>query len=172
MDFIGEEWRPVAGFDGYEVSSLGRVRSWRGQAGTRRSTPRLRALCVDKDGYHKVGLENHERRQVMFFVHNLVLEAFKGPRPEGMQCRHMDGSKTNNVPANLEWGTPLENSRDKRVHGTQCRGRQIYLAKCDEEMVRAIRVADGGIKDIARRFGISVANVYKIRSRQLWSWVD
>ena len=30
------------------------------------------------------------------YVHKLVLLAFVGPRPKGMQCRHLDGDPGNN----------------------------------------------------------------------------
>jgi hypothetical protein len=105
-------------------------------------------------------------------VHDLVLEAFVGPRPEGMQCRHMDGSKTNNVPSNLQWGTPLENSRDKATHGTQCRGRAIYKAVLNEDMVRALRRDTGMLREIAERHGLPISTVGHVRSRRTWAWVE
>jgi hypothetical protein len=52
-------------------------------------------------------------------VHRLVLEAFVGPCPIGMQCRHFpDPNPANCNLKNLQWGTPMENTEDKRVHGT------------------------------------------------------
>lgn len=170
---MSEEWRAIAGFEHYEVSNLGRVRSWRRRArGGIAKEPRQRKLVPDKDGYMRVGLERGDGRQAKLYVHNLVLEAFKAPRPDGLQCRHLDGSTDNNTPGNLEWSTPLVNSRDKQAHGTQCRGRDIYLAKLDEETVRAMRAADGKLKDIAKAFGVHVATVSKVRKRQSWAWVD
>lgn len=45
-------------------------------------------------------------------VHSLVLEAFTGPCPEGMEARHLDDNPTNNRLENLVWGTRSENSQD------------------------------------------------------------
>jgi hypothetical protein len=45
-------------------------------------------------------------------IHQLVLLAFVGPKPPGMQTRHLDGDKTNNRLTNLVYGTPSENQRD------------------------------------------------------------
>lgn len=55
-------------------------------------------------------------------VHILVLDSFSGPRPLGMQGRHLDGDKSNNISLNLKWGTSLENSQDRIKHGNSGKG--------------------------------------------------
>src|SRR4051794_38431819 len=52
------------------------------------------------------------------FIHRLVLEAFVGPCPDGLECRHLDGDPGNNLLSNLKWGTRLENFQDSVKHGT------------------------------------------------------
>ena len=52
-------------------------------------------------------------------IHQLVLEAFVGPRPEGMtHTRHLNGISSDNRVENLAWGTPLRNALDRYDHGT------------------------------------------------------
>lgn len=51
-------------------------------------------------------------------IHVLVALAFHGPRPDGMEVRHLDGVRTNNRPENLSWGTHAENMQDAIAHGT------------------------------------------------------
>lgn len=51
-------------------------------------------------------------------VHQLVLEAFVGPRPEGMVTRHLNGDPSDNRLTNLAWGTHAENNADTVQHGT------------------------------------------------------
>lgn len=51
-------------------------------------------------------------------MHRLVLSAFVGPAPEGMEALHRDGSRANNRIANLAWGTHAQNQRDQLAHGT------------------------------------------------------
>jgi len=61
----------------------------------------------------------------VFLVHRLVLEAFVGPCPEGMLCRHLDGNGRNNNLSNLCWGTSKENCEDTKRHGRTCLGRKF-----------------------------------------------
>ncbi len=112
-----ETWRPIPGFVGkYEVSNLGRVRSFvRG--------PRLLSTWTEKTfGYKKVriGGRGHNSR----YVHQFVLEAFAGPRPDGMVARHLNGDPTDNRPENLAWGTQSENMADAVRHGTHYEARR------------------------------------------------
>jgi hypothetical protein len=47
----------------------------------------------------------------------LVLEAFVGPRPPGMDCCHDDGDSTNDALSNLRWDTKRANQADTLRHG-------------------------------------------------------
>jgi hypothetical protein len=122
-----EEWRDVPEFAGrYQASSLGRVRSLdrlvehansRQRLHTRRHTGRVlspgaysngRLFVILRDGQHGYN------RQVA----RLVLAAFVGACPPGMECRHLNGNHTDNRIENLAWGTHVENEADKKIHGT------------------------------------------------------
>jgi hypothetical protein len=50
---------------------------------------------------------------VQRFVHQLVLEAFKGPRPPGALACHWDDDTSNNSIENLHWGYPWTNKIDQ-----------------------------------------------------------
>jgi hypothetical protein len=113
-------WEPVPGFPGYERTRFGEFRSWRCGRG-RRKTPRAVKPCPTK-GYLRVGLVR-DGKQYWIGVAETVLEMNVGPRPEGLQvCHFPDRNTANNHPDNLRWGTPLENSADKRIHGTMAKG--------------------------------------------------
>ena len=100
------EWRQVVGFPDYKVSSTGQICGSRVYA----FGPRvLRAYQVGP--YLMVGLYKGSLLAKRL-VHRLVLEAFVGLRPAGMQCRHIDSDPTNNRLENLRWGTPHENHLD------------------------------------------------------------
>ena len=129
-----EIWRPVAGCEGqYEVSNLGRVRSLDriGTQGTRwgRSmSVRLKGRIL-KPGTVAGGYQYVKIGPVGALVHRLVLEAFAGPCPEGMECAHDDGNPANNHASNLRWATKIENQADRRRHGTLPIGKSHYLAQ-------------------------------------------
>jgi len=109
------EWRPVPGFPNYLVSSDGKVLSLK-----RRGAPGgIRKTFDHGSGHlHVVLLNGSHNDRHGFMVHHLVLEAFVGPRPQGMECRHLDGNPANNVVSNLAWGTRSENQLDRVSHGT------------------------------------------------------
>ncbi|MDP7729481.1 NUMOD4 motif-containing HNH endonuclease [Mycobacterium sp. TY813] len=119
-----ERWLPVVGYEGlYEVSDMGRVRSvYRVvtlKNGRRRRAPGrvLKLIRHNGRGNHLVVslFENNRGKQVL--VHHLVLDAFVGPRPEGMVCCHNDGDGSNNRVGNLRWDTYGENNLDLVRHG-------------------------------------------------------
>jgi hypothetical protein len=65
-------------------------------------------------GHSTVYLGRKDQR----YIHRLVLEAFVGPCPDGMECRHLDGNPGNNRLDNLAWGTRAENQADSIRHET------------------------------------------------------
>jgi hypothetical protein len=114
-----ETWLPIPGYEGrYDVSDEGRVRSWLTNRG--RDVPRILAQAVHPDGYYQVALHKDGKQRTVK-VHKLVMLAFVGPLPPGMETRHMDGDSRNNRRANLRYGTPTENAGDRVRHGTATR---------------------------------------------------
>jgi hypothetical protein len=102
-----EEWRSIPGHDGYEASSLGRIRN---------STGRVLKPWARLGKYQHVSLGRAHRNKG---VHVLVAAAFYGPRPESATLvRHLDGDDKNNLPNNLAYGTKSDNMYDAIRHGT------------------------------------------------------
>ena len=124
----GESWRPVRGFEGhYEVSDFGRVRSLpryvTDRRGRRRPVhERVLRQSDNGGGYQQVVLALAGRRHSIT-VHRLVLEAFVGPCPPGLEAWHNNGDQKNNHVTNLRWDTHAENNRDRFRHGTARRKR-------------------------------------------------
>lgn len=71
-----------------------------------------------------------------FLVHRLVLEAFLGPAPEGLEGCHNDGNTLNNWLDNLRWDTHENNELDKIRHGTIAQGDEHYSRRCPELVLR------------------------------------
>jgi hypothetical protein len=57
----------------------------------------------------------------------LVLEAFAGPRPDGMDALHRDDNPTNNRFDNLRWGTRSDNLFDAVRNGGKARGEKFGI---------------------------------------------
>jgi len=118
-----ETWVPVAGFEGlYQVSDLGQVWSeprWSGghTQGRRYRQGRILQRLYSPKGYPKVAL-SREGQQSQVAVHTLVLTAFRGPPPAGMEACHNDGIPENCAVSNLRWDTHGNNLRDRARHGT------------------------------------------------------
>ena len=114
-----------------------------------------------------------DRQRRSLSAHVFVLECFVGPRPEGMECRHLDGDKLNNAIDNLEWGTPMENYKDRLRHGTQVntKGERHGLAKLTDGQVRAIRQDDRVQRVIAEEYGVAPITISRIKRRTHWKHI-
>lgn len=108
-----ERWLPVAGWPGYEVSDLGRVRSLPRtlRDGRQAGGVELKAT-PNGEGYLMVTLSDGWRRRRVA-VHKLVKLTFTGP-PRGRQVRHRNDDQQDNRLSNLVYGTRKQNEQDKR----------------------------------------------------------
>jgi len=174
------EWRPVRGLEGrYEVSDEGVVRGldrWRaGRWGNEIFVPGVVLKTrINRLGYEAVLLGHGVKQKKHHLVHTLVLEAFVGPRPERMQCNHIDGNKANNHLGNLEWVTAKENCRHRQQHCNGIKGERAPKAKLTAEQVLEIRRlrAEGWTQQrLADKFGIAQANISALLRGKSWAHV-
>lgn len=100
-----EKFKPINGYEDYEVSTWGRVFS-------KKKGVFLIPEVHDK-GYLIVDLyKENERKHCK--IHRLVAEAFI-PNPDGKpHINHIDGNNQNNSITNLEWVTDAENKAKAR----------------------------------------------------------
>lgn len=154
------EYRAIEGYPGYQVGDDGSVLG---------DSPRKLAPFVDSsNGYCRIDLYKSGTRHRVY-VHNLVLTAFVGPRPEGMEACHNNGIQTDNRSANLRWGSRKSNVADMVLHGT--RRVNENFAKLTEEEVRLIRnrlKAGEKARDIAKDFGVHKTSIERIKSGHTW----
>lgn len=122
-----EQWRPVVAYEGwYEVSDFGRVRSVNRVVTDCRGRDlhligKLRALTWSTarsgKGYYTVTLSKDQTTRTRY-VHQLVIEAFIGPPPLGMECLHGTNGSNDNHLSNLRYGTRQENLQERERDGT------------------------------------------------------
>ena len=166
-------FRQIPGFPRYCIAEDGTILSICGHRG-RADLPWSEARCIAPDiasnGYRRVSLR-HDGRKHQVHVHALVLTLFIGPRPDGMECRHIDGNKLNNHVANLIWGTRSENQLDRRLHDTASRGERHGQAKLTNADVLEIRrrAANGDVhRVIAEDFHVARTTISGIVTCRKW----
>ena len=123
-----EQWLPVAGYEGfYEVSDAGRVRSVDrlDSRGHRRRGKVLAQAKGNRHGHLAVALCAQGEMRTRY-VHQLVLGAFVGERPEGMEACHGNDNPADNRAENLRWDTRLANVRDSLRNGNNHNARKTH----------------------------------------------
>lgn len=172
--------KDIPGFPDYAITKDGRV--W--------SKPRISLqgheigrkwlswIKQNKSGHVYVWLCREGKRYPVS-IHRLVLETCVGPRPPGMECRHLDGNPVNNNLSNLKWGTKSENQLDSIQHGTQvCLGRQGEKHPSSKLSLAGVRMiiymAKTGLftqKEIAKQYGIGQQLVSLLLNRKRWKHI-
>ncbi len=129
-------WVPIPDTDRrYWVSTAGDV--WSALTG------RVLRPYTNSKGYLVVDLHlDRDRRRAL--VHHVVLEAYVGPRPAGMEACHRDDDKTDNRALTLRWDSREANRAEKVARRSHCphghpvdQGRRC--ATCKRLNMRAIR---------------------------------
>ncbi len=170
------EYRSIPGYPGYRIGDdasvwTQRSRNGKGKHGCewRRLNPYLGAV-----GYYVVGLrvDGHQYSQLKY-VHRLMLEAFVGPCPVGMESCHYDGDRTNNVLSNLRWDTRKANIEDRARHGrmNMPNGSRHFRAKLTEADIPEIRkLSRSGLYpwEIADVFGVTKSTIRVVLKGQAW----
>ena len=160
------EWRPIPGFERYDVSVDGRVRNARtGQE--LRATP-------DRQGYLHVEVASVPNQHKRKKVHALVLIAFAGPCPSGYEGAHLDGNPAHNQITNLVWATRKTNAAHREAHGRTARGLTHGSTRLTVEQVAEIRrLGSEGLSQgkIAATFRIARSHVWRLLHRKEWAHV-
>ena len=106
-----EIWVEIFGFEGYQVSSWGRIRNADGQI--------LKPYRSEK-GYLKIELRKNGKGYKKR-IHRLVASAFIENPQNLPQVNHKDGNKENNSVTNLEWVTDEQNKEHARKLRSLCK---------------------------------------------------
>lgn len=167
-------YREIPEFPGYVAGTDGSI--W-----SRRRSPivlpefrwKLLKPWPNRDGHLAYGIYS-DGKFCHRFGHQLVLTAFSGPCPDGMEGCHGNGNPADNRLDNLRWDTRKANAEDCIRHGRRPRGADHGRAKLRAEDVLEIRrlVHQGETRaSVSRRYGISNGHVTKIMDGRLWGHV-
>ena len=162
--------RPYPENGQYLVSDKGFVWS------TLKGNPVVIGRYATPDGYFQTSIMVGGK-SVKRLIHRMILETFISSRPDGMQCRHLDGNKRNNHISNLKWGTHSENANDMHRHGYQSpcgedASNVVLTEKQVVEIKRLLMYGELSRQEIADIYGVSYGAIYKISTGYNWKHVS
>jgi len=155
------KWKAIPGFEGYEVSDQGQVRSYRKYGGGLSLTSHLLKPSTSRPrgGYKAVGLrrngQTYQKR-----VARLVLLAFVGPCPNGMEMCHNNSNSDDDRLENLRYDTHLGNTRDR-----------LSLSDAQVIEMRERRAQGESIATLAQSFNIKYRTVYDLCRGTTYRWI-
>ena len=106
-----EIWKDIKGYEDYQVSNLGRVKSIKKN--------KVLKQIYNPNGYLYVGLYNNSKLK-KYLVHRLVAKAFIENPLNKPFINHKDFDRLNNNVKNLEWCTQKENVHHS-INNMKCR---------------------------------------------------
>lgn len=174
---MSEVWKWVVGYEGlYQVSSAGKVKSVDRQVTYKDGRVCFRNGVTLSPGRHKVGypyvtLYKHGKGK-SYTIHKLVVLAFVGPVPKGLEICHNDGNPENCSLENLRIDTRPSNIRDRVKHYGGQNGANNHQAKLSEDQVKSIRSDNRKLSEIAKDYGMAQSTISQIRSKKRWAHVD
>ena len=144
-----EIWKTIEGYENYQVSNLGRVKSLErviNRSNNKKQFIRERILkyATSNSGYFFIVI-NKDKKRKLIYVHKLVAIAFLNHKTRGNKrvIDHIDNNKLNNNLSNLQIISHRENtSKDKKGCSSKYTG--VYLHKPTNKWVSHIRI--NGIK--------------------------
>ena len=170
--------RTIPGYPNYAATRTGHIYSKpRILSDGRRWAGRWLKFSPRKSGYIYVGI--CEKIHGIFLyrtrpLHQLVLEAYVGPKPSQMCCRHLDGNPSNNKLSNLSWGTYSENWEDRKKHGNGTGPRGILSGHAKltplkvRRIVRLYETGEYSMKKLALYFGVCPMSICRIINKKTW----
>lgn len=153
-----EAWKPILGFDGYEISNKGRVRKY---VVSYKTYYILRPCLVARNNRYYVHLHADSKRKA-FSVARLVAHAFvPGWSTTCNTVNHIDYNPLNNCASNLEWVSQAENN----THAFRVGGKAPVIAHSKHGRFKKIIVDDTyefkTIRAVAKFLNVSESQAHR-----------
>lgn len=129
---------------------------------------------LGSNGYPKVQLTNFDGTQTTHMVSKLVMIAFVGPRPQGLEICHNNGDRTDSRLVNLRYDTHSANCIDKVNHGYY--GERVSSAKLTATQVVEIRkkyaTGDYSYSKLGVEYGVDKSTIGDVVLGNTWTHTD
>lgn len=166
-----EIWKPVKGYDAYEVSNMGRVRSlykYKFIKGKYRKIEKVHYLKGADNGHgYKYVTVCDSGKHKRLYVHRMVADAFLANPNNLPQINHKDENKANNNVANLEWCDSQYNmdySFSKAVEQIDMKTGEIVASfKSSKEAGRQTGFSSGNISQACN-------GIWRYYNGYYWRW--
>lgn len=167
-----EIWKKINGYDEYEISNLGRIRSFK------KNKKLFLKPQITKKGYFRIGIYKKTKLK-KFQIHRLVAEAFISNPESKPQVNHINGIKTDNRVENLEWCTNSENQLHAYKIGLEkpkCpHPKQVNQYDLERNFIQQWNT----IKDASRNLNIKDSNISRVCNNKsktaggyIWRYVE
>ena len=160
-----EIWKDIEGFDGYQISNMGNVISFKG------TKPKiLKAYNNQKVNYPQIGLlpTNCKRRKLLY-VHRLVAIAFI-PNPNAYkEVNHINPITKyfcDNSVSNLHWCSKSSNMKHRALCGNHMK--QILTMEDAEKIRELYKTGNYTQKELAEMFNYKQPNISSIILNRIW----
>lgn len=154
-----EIWKDIPDYgSNYQASNLGRIRvkdryveKKCGLSNVKKVVKqfykgKLLSPCkADKYGHLSVHI-GYNNKKITIGVHRLVLFAFVGKCPDGMEACHNNGIASDNRIENLRWDTHQNNNKDRKMHGKYAKGENHHMfgkKMSEEQKQRLVKINTG-----------------------------
>lgn len=172
-----EIWKKILGYENYEVSNFGRIKSLEKiDFMHRNNSYRTRKEKIMRNGisngYKSVSLYKNKKPKT-FTIHRLVLSSFIENKNNKREVNHIDGNKHNNNLENLEWCSSSENSIHAIKNGLQIakKGEQQYNSKLKDFEIIEIRNSDLTLNELSKIYNISTSVICSVKNKKSWKHI-
>lgn len=167
------QWKEFGDRNQYRVSACGLIQTrTNGTSLKLREEWREKAIfwrkCDYTGGGYLISSIKENGKFKTEYVHRIVAKNFIENPSRKSQVNHIDGDRTNNSVNNLEWNTPLENSKNSVDRGSH-KEKGAFKGKLTlEKVLTIVTLINAGKtnKEIAIAYNIDRSNISKLRHKK------
>lgn len=167
-----EIWKKAIGYSSYEVSNLGRIKTFNWKNTGREA---IMKPALDGSGYLRTVMKDDNGESKTIKVHRVILNTFNfNDNYKNLEVNHKDGNKSNNNIDNLEWVTRQQNIQHCIDNNLQyvLKGEEIGNSILKEKDVIYIRQnfkpRKVTRKYLANKFNVTEATIKDVLSYRTW----